>query len=88
MPNFHIHVEYLGHIIYPSELGVHKAKDVETISKIPQSRNVHWLWIFLGLCNYYWRLVKRFNNIGKPLTQLTRINHEYIWIETQERAFQ
>jgi hypothetical protein len=84
---FHIHVEYLGHMIYPIELGVQKAK-VETISHIPQLTNVSRLRTFIGLCNYYQMFMKVFNSIAKPLTQLTYIDKEFIWDEAQEHAFQ
>ncbi len=54
-------VERLNHMIYPSGLGVQKAK-VEAISQVPQSLHVNQLWTFLGLCNHDQRLVKGFNN--------------------------
>jgi hypothetical protein len=38
--------------------------------------------------NYYWRFVKSFNNITKPLTQLAHIDQKFIWDEPQEQAFQ
>ncbi len=84
---FQTQVEYLGHMIYPGELGVQKAK-VESISQVPQPTNVNQLRTFLGLCKYYRRFVKGFNNIAKPLTRLTHINDEYVWGEEQEHAFQ
>jgi hypothetical protein len=67
---FHTQVEYLGHMIYPSGLWVQKAK-VEAISQVPQPIDVSRLQAFMGLCNYYWRFVKGFSSIAKPLTQLT-----------------
>jgi len=68
------------------DLGVHKAK-VKPISQIPQPIDVSQLQTFLRLCNYYQIFVKRFNNIVKLLTRLTRINKEYVWGEEQEQAF-
>ncbi len=64
---FHTQVEYMDHMIYPSGLGVQKAK-VEVIPHVPQSINISQLRTFMGLCNYYQRFVKGFNNITKPLT--------------------
>jgi hypothetical protein len=60
----------MGHMIYPSGLGVQKAK-VEAISLVPQPIDVNRLQNFLSLCNYYQRFVKSFNHITKPLTRLT-----------------
>lgn len=65
-------MEHLGHMIYPSELKIQKAK-VETISQVFQLMEVNQLWNFLSLCHYYWMFVKGFTNIAKPLTQLTKI---------------
>jgi hypothetical protein len=45
---------------------VQKAK-VEAIKKVPHLMNVSWFWGFLGLENYFWRFVKRFSKLSKPL---------------------
>jgi hypothetical protein len=45
--------------------------------------DVSRLWIFLDLCNYYQRFVKKISNIVKPLTQLSKIDHDYIWDEEE-----
>ena len=45
-------VDYLGHHI--DARGVHAAPSkVEAVMKAPSSRNVHELWSFLGMINYY-----------------------------------
>jgi hypothetical protein len=51
---------------------------------VPQSMDVSWLPIFLDLCDYYQRFVKKISNIAKHLTQLNKIDHDYIWGEAQE----
>jgi hypothetical protein len=43
--------------------------------------DVNQLRAFLGLCNYYQRFVKGFNNIPKPLTRLMQIDQTYVWGE-------
>ncbi|GKD33381.1 putative reverse transcriptase domain-containing protein, partial [Tanacetum coccineum] len=43
---------------------------------------------FLGIAGYYWRFIKDFLKIAKPLTELTQKNKKYIWGEDQESAFQ
>jgi hypothetical protein len=71
-------------MIYPSGLGVQKAK-LEAISQVLQSLHVNQLWTFLGLCNHYQRLVKGLNNIiVKPSTQFVKIDQRYIWGDTQK----
>ena len=43
---------------------------------------------FLGLASYYRRFVKGFSHIAAPLTQLTRKNAKFVWIEECEKSFQ
>ena len=42
---------------------------------------------FLGFVNFYWRFVKGFAKITKPLTKLTG-NNEWNWTEIQQMAFE
>jgi len=64
-------VEYLGHIVRPGQLHVHK-KNVYALkhAKLPTARTQ--LKSFLGMCNVYRRFVKDFANRAKPLNALTR----------------
>jgi hypothetical protein len=57
-------------MIYLGGLKVQKA-NFEAISQVLQPIDVSWLQVFFSFCNYYWRFVKGFSNIAKPLTQLT-----------------
>nr|GEW49739.1 reverse transcriptase domain-containing protein [Tanacetum cinerariifolium] len=40
-----------------------------------------------GLVGYYWRFIKNFTKIAKPLTLLTQKNKKYEWGDKQEEAF-
>jgi len=79
-------VEYLGHVIYPGDLGVHQAK-VEAIACIPRPTDVSRVRAFMGLANYYRRYVKGFSAITKPLNMFLKLDHEWQWGDEQERAF-
>jgi hypothetical protein len=79
-------VEYLGHMIYSGGLGVVASK-VEVVMSIPKPRDVSRLRAFLGLCDYYRKLVKTFSAIAKPLTMWTRLDQPWIWGDEQEAAF-
>jgi ribosomal 50S subunit-associated protein YjgA (DUF615 family) len=68
-------MECLGHMIYPTILGAQKTK-VNVISKVIRPNDVSWLRAFLGLANCYQQFVKRFKQIEKPLTQLTKVDEE------------
>jgi hypothetical protein len=62
-------VEYLGHVIYPGGLGVQQIK-VEAIVRIPCPIDVSRVHTFMGLANYYYRYVKGFSAMAKPLNML------------------
>jgi hypothetical protein len=44
--------------------------------------------VFLGLASFYRRLVPKFAETVKPLTQLTRKNQEFAWGIAQQEAFE
>jgi hypothetical protein len=62
-------VEYLGHVIYLGGLGVQQAK-MEAIARIPRPTDVSRVCVFMGLTNYYYKYVKGFNAMAKPLNML------------------
>jgi hypothetical protein len=66
-------VEYLGHVIYPSGLGVQQAK-VEPIAHILRPTDVSRVRAFMGLANYYRRYVKGFSAMVKPLNMLLKLD--------------
>jgi hypothetical protein len=78
-------VEYLGHVIYPSGLGVQKVK-VKIIAHISRPMDVSRVRTFMGLANYYRRFVKGFNAMAKPLNML-KLDQEWQWGDEQEQAF-
>ncbi len=79
-------MEYLGHVIYPSGLGVQQAK-VEAITHIPHRTDVNRVRAFMGLTNYYCRYVKGFSVMAKLLNMLLKLDQEWQWGDEQERAF-
>ncbi len=79
-------MEYLGHVIYPSRLGVQQVK-VEAIARIPHPTDVSRVRAFMGLVNYYHKYVKGFSVMVKPLNMLLKLDQEWQWGDEQERAF-
>jgi hypothetical protein len=73
---FQENVEYLGHVIYPSGLGMQQAK-VEAIARIPRPTDVSRVRAFMGLANYYRRYVKGFSVMAKPLNMLLKLDQEW-----------
>jgi hypothetical protein len=43
---------------------------------------------FLGLAGYYWRFIKGFFKITKPMTELLREDKKFKWTPTYEASFQ
>ena len=67
--------------IKPSEKNIVKIKD------FPTPKNVKELKRFLGLSNYYRQFMNLFATVAEPLQQLLRKNKEFIWGQSQEKAF-
>jgi hypothetical protein len=66
-------VEYLGHVIYPGGLGMQQVK-VEAIARILRPMDVSKVRAFMGLANYYYRYVKGFSAMAKPLNMLLKLD--------------
>ena len=59
----------LGHKISSRGIEVDKAK-VEVIEKLPPPVNVKGIRSFLGHFGFYWRFIKDFSKIAKPVSNL------------------
>jgi len=60
----------LGHEISRRGIEVDKAK-IEVIAKLPTSKCIQDIWYFLGV-GFYWRFIKHFSKIARPLTNCSR----------------
>ncbi|KAK3556101.1 hypothetical protein QTP70_005240 [Hemibagrus guttatus] len=64
-------VKYVGHIV--SAMGV--ALDPEKVAAVNQWKeptDLKSLRSFLGFCGFYWRFIKSYSTIVRPLTELTK----------------
>ena len=80
-------VVFLGHVISEAGIFVDPSK-VEAVVDWARPTNVSEVRSFLGLASYYRRFVEGFSRIAAPLTQLTRKNAKFVWIEECEKSFQ
>ena len=84
---FRREVKFLGHVINTD--GVLPDPDnVEKIVNWPVPRTVREVRGFLGLGNYYRKLIKGYSERMRPLTKLTKKDVPFEWKEECERAFQ
>nr|KYP44182.1 Retrovirus-related Pol polyprotein from transposon 297 family [Cajanus cajan] len=80
-------VKFLGHVISAEGIVVDPAK-VESVLQWERPRTVTDIRSFMGLAGYYRRFIEGFSKIVVPLTQLTRKEQPFIWIDACERSFE
>ena len=77
-------VQYLGYVV--SRDGITASPDkVKAVRQYPTPRNVKDIRFYLG---FYRRLIPKFAEIAKPLTEITRKNVQFSWEGRQQAAFE
>jgi len=66
---------------------VDRAK-IEVIEQLPPPTNVKGIRSFLGLAGFYWRFIKDFSQIARPLTSLLAKDAPFIFNDECHEAFQ
>ena len=61
---------------------------VKAVRQYPTPRSVKDVRSYLGLVSFYRRLIPKFAEIAKPLTELTRKNVQFRWEGRQQAAFE
>jgi hypothetical protein len=79
-------IHYLGHVISGAGVATGSQK-VEAIANWPTPKNAMELRSFLGLAGYYWKFVRYFGVIAKPLTELLKKNVLFIWTSAHDNSF-
>jgi len=82
---FHEEVEYSGHIIGRGDLKV-QDKNVRGLEEASISRCKKDLRSFLGMCNVYWRFVKDYAQVARPLAAMTSSKRPDRWGTFSEKA--
>ena len=80
-------VAYLGFLVNREGTRPNPAK-IEPIKNYPVPRNLKALRRFLGTSSWYRRFIPNYATIAEPLTNLTKKNQKYEWLEEQQRTFE
>ena len=62
-------------------------KKVEAVMNWERPKSVFEICSFLGLAEYYRRLIEDFSRLVAPMNRLTRIEAKFEWNDLCERAF-
>jgi hypothetical protein len=79
-------VEYLGMIISQGAVRMDPAK-VKAMANWPTPCNLRDVRSFVGFANFYWRFIKDFSKIVRPLHDLTEKDAPFTWGVAQKQAF-
>jgi hypothetical protein len=74
-------------VVSPEGITVNPGKVKEVLEWKPPA-TVSGVRSFLGLAGYYRRFIPNFSKIMKPITELLKKRHKYVWSEACDEAFQ
>jgi hypothetical protein len=80
-------VVFLGYKVSPGEIRIERAK-IKAIQDWPTPTSVTEVRGFTGFVNFYRMFVKKYGDIARPLTDLTKKDVDFQWGQVQEQAFQ
>jgi hypothetical protein len=63
-------------------------KKIEAVKNCPRPQNKKEVKSVLGFFGYYRKYIRNFGKIAHPLTELTKLDKEFVWGPEQEDAFQ
>ncbi len=80
-------LKFLGHIVSaegckPDPSNVEEIRDMKVPTKVKEVRH------FLGMCGFFGKYIPKFSKIATPLTNLTKINVLFVWIDKCQEAFE
>jgi hypothetical protein len=79
-------VVYLGHVVNKHGVAPDPSK-VRAIKDFPRPRTVKDVRAFLGLSGYYRDFIRKYADMSRPLTQLTKKDEKFGWTNLQQQAF-
>jgi hypothetical protein len=80
-------IQYLSFVL--SKDGISPSpENVKAVKQYPAPKSVKEVRAFLGLASFYWRLIRNFSEIARPMTELRRKEQPFSWESKQQEAFQ
>ena len=79
-------VPLIGHYATNSGLKIHPEK-VRAVLEVPRPTDAKSLLRFNGTVQYLAKFLPHLSDMSQPLRQLTLKNAEWVWSETQEKAW-
>ena len=78
---------YLGHVISRAGVSCDPEK-VRAVQQWVEPRTVRQVRSFLGTVGYYRRFIRNYSDIARPLYNLTKKKHKFMWTVDCSQAFQ
>ena len=79
-------VEYLGLVISHNRVAMDPAK-IAAVAEWPRPKDRREVQSFLGFANFYRRFIEKFSHIARPLFDLTKKDHPFVWSADCDAAF-
>jgi hypothetical protein len=80
-------ISFLGHLISPGGVKIDPQR-TRAIREFPVPRDVKGISRFVGMVNYYHKLMTHFANVAAPLNALHMKGVNFVWGKEQEEAFE
>ena len=77
---------FLGHVVSAEGIQV-DPKKAELVKDWPTPQNVGEVRKFLGFANYFRKFLQGFANVCRPLNNLLKKDHSFLWDEECDKAF-
>ena len=77
---------YLGRLITKDGIKANPVKN-EAIKNFRELKTVQDVQLFLGTAGYFWKFIKNFSNIARPLTKSTKKETIFDWTSDCEKSF-
>ena len=79
-------IEYLGMVIQEGKITMDSVK-VKGLRDWPVPTTVKQVQSFLGFGNFYWKFIKKFSELARPLNDLLKKDRKFEWTQECQTAF-